>query len=190
MTEFDRDGRRWRIGAATDVEWINTATEVGVTITSAIPPIFDDYATIVIPLSIEQGLPRHDDAVIAVLAEHSPDQSWWLGYLDRGSSDTVFREAPKVRLYADWPYVLVQAGPDQAVRWRQNSSIGCPSRLPELMFPEDHSWLVSTLWDDDWTCLGGSASLVDNLVNHPDLQARVRRVGLGQDATPPGHQAR
>jgi hypothetical protein len=189
MTELARDGQRWRIGAATEVEWINIATEVGVTITSAIPPIFDDYATIVIP-RIEPEQPKHDLAIIDVLAEHSPDQSWWLGYLDRGGSDIVFREAPKVRLYADWPYVLIQAGPDQAVRWRQHASVGYTSRLPELMFPEDRSWLVSTLWDDDWACLGGSATLVNSFMNHPDLQSRTRRIGLGHDATPPGHQAR
>ena len=27
--------------------------------------------------------------------------------------------------------------------------------LPDLMFPADRSWLVSTLWDDDRTCVGG-----------------------------------
>src|SRR5947199_7747727 len=31
---------------------------------------------------------------------------------------------------------------------------------------------VSTLWDDDWTCIGGSAALVDSFLRHPDLQAR------------------
>jgi len=55
------------------------------------------------------------------------------------------------------------------------------------MFPDDRSWLVSTLWDDDWTCIGGPAELVDRFLRHPDLQARS--VALGQDVTPPGHQA-
>ena len=59
--------------------------------------------------------------------------------------------------------------------------------LPNVMFPADRSWLVSTLWDDDWTCIGGPAALVDRFLHHPDLQARP--VALGQDATPPGHQA-
>ena len=191
MGKLIRDGQRWRSGTAADVEWIYLGTEVGVEITSAIPPVFTDYATVVIPRSDELGQPQHDHAVIAVLAGYSPDQPWWLGYLDRGGSDIVFPEAPRVRLYADWPYVLVQAGPEQAARWRQDNAGGsCPSRLPELMFPADRSWLVSTLWDDDWTCLGGSASLVESFMRHPDLQSRTRRVGLDQDATPPGHQAR
>jgi hypothetical protein len=59
--------------------------------------------------------------------------------------------------------------------------------LPNLMFPVDRSWLVSTLWDDEWTCIGGPAGLVDRFLRHPDLQTRA--VALGQDATPPGRQA-
>jgi hypothetical protein len=55
------------------------------------------------------------------------------------------------------------------------------------MFPADRSWLVSSLWDDDWTCLGGSTELVQKFLDHPDLAAR--RTELGHDATPPGHQA-
>jgi hypothetical protein len=59
--------------------------------------------------------------------------------------------------------------------------------LPDLMFPADRSWLVSTLCDDDWACAGGPASLVDRFLAHPDLRARP--VQPGEDATPPGHHA-
>ena len=59
--------------------------------------------------------------------------------------------------------------------------------LPNLIFPADRSWLVSTLWDDDWSCIGGPAGLVGRFLHHPDLRARP--VLLGQDTTPPGHQA-
>jgi hypothetical protein len=55
------------------------------------------------------------------------------------------------------------------------------------MFPADHSWLLSTLWDDAWTCIGGPAELVSKFVGHPELEARL--VALGEDATPPDHQA-
>ena len=41
------------------------------------------------------------------------------------------------------------------------------------MFPADRSWLVSSLWDDDWTCIGGPAELVNRFLRHPDLQARA-----------------
>jgi hypothetical protein len=46
---------------------------------------------------------------------------------------------------------------------------------------------VSTLWDDDWACIGGPAGVVDCFVRHPRLRATP--VALGQDATPPGHHA-
>jgi len=55
------------------------------------------------------------------------------------------------------------------------------------MFPADRSWLVSTLWDDDWTCIGGPAALVDRYLHDPGLEAYP--VAPGQDRTPPGHQA-
>jgi hypothetical protein len=59
--------------------------------------------------------------------------------------------------------------------------------LPDLMFPADRSWLVNTRWDDSWSCVGGPARLVADLLRHPDLEAR--QVTPGEDATPPGHKA-
>jgi hypothetical protein len=132
---------------------------------------------------------KHDQAVLALLAEQSPDQRWWLGYLDTGVDDIVFADAPKVTLYAGWHYVLVEAGPEQAAAWRPSDGRAYGTGdLPNLIFPADHSWLVSTLWDDDWSCVGGPAQLVNRFLRHPDL--RARQVALGQDATPPGYEAR
>jgi hypothetical protein len=189
VSQVIRDGRSWLVGAAADVAWIQAATSIGVTIASAIPPVFDDYATVVLPETREDW-PGHDRAVVALLNRQSPDQHWWIGYLDTGCADVVFPGAPRTTLYAKWSYVLVQAGPEQAVSWRRYSSGSIwPDRLPDLMFPADRSWLVSTLWDDDWACVGGPVPLVDGFLNDPDLRARTRRVGVSEDATPPGHQA-
>jgi hypothetical protein len=56
------------------------------------------------------------------------------------------------------------------------------------MFPADRSWLFSTLWDDDWTCVGGPQQVIDSLLAHPDLGHRVRQVDpTDEDVTPPGH---
>jgi hypothetical protein len=182
-----RDGNTWRIGTDAEVAWIAEGTSIGRTVTAAIPPVFEAYATVMVAYGDERI--KHDRAVLALLAEQSPDQRWWLGYLDTGVDDIVFPDAPEVTMYAGWRYVLVEAGPEQVAAWRPRDgrSFGTGD-LPNLMFPADHSWLVSTLWDDDWSCIGGPAGLVDRFLRHPDL--RARQVALGQDATPPGHEAR
>ncbi len=194
-----RDGRPWRIGTEADVTWIREHTEVSFAITSAIPPVFEAYATLELPgsgdrrLSSESPLEdpdSHAAGVLAVLSEHSAGQLWWIGYLETGGSDIVFWDARKVRPGPtdDARYVLVEAGPAQAGVWRERQHWKGP--LPDLMFPADRSWLVSTLWDDDWTCIGGSRELVDAFLTHPDLRHRTREVDPSvEDATPPGHTA-
>lgn len=186
MLRVARDGSTWRIGTNADVAWITTGTTIGLTITSAIPPVFEAYATVVLP-ERDEGQDAHDQAVLGLLRAHSADQSWWLGYLDTGADDIVFADAPMVTMYSGWHYVLVEAGPEQAATWRHEYASFWKGALPSLMFSADRSWLVSTLWDDDWTCIGGPAELVDNFARHPCLQARP--VDLSQDATPPGHHA-
>jgi hypothetical protein len=188
MVKRAKDGSTWRIGTEAEIAWIANGTSVGRTITTAIPPVFEAYATVVLPYE-DEGQDKHDRAVLALLDEQSAGQLWWLGYLDTGADDIVFPVAPKVTLYSGWHYVLVEAGPEQAASWRRDDPGSFwPGVLPNLMFPADRSWLVSTLWDDDWTCIGGPAGLVDRFLRHPNLQARP--VALGQDATPPDHQAR
>ncbi len=187
MVRRARDGRTWRIGTDADVAWIANGTSKGLTITAAIPPVFDAYATLILPYRGE-AQNKHDRAVLALVSEQSTGQPWWLGYLDTGADDIVFPDAPKVTLYSGWHYMLVEAGPEQAAAWRQSGPWSFwKGALPNLMFPTDRSWLISTLWDDDWSCIGGPAGLVNRFLCHPDLEARP--VALGEDATPPGRQA-
>ncbi|SHK15199.1 hypothetical protein SAMN05443637_10391 [Pseudonocardia thermophila] len=176
-----------RIGGRDEIAWITAATSVGVTITSAIPPLFARYATVVIP-DDETVRRRADEALIEVISANTAAQPWWLGYLDTGAADVVRPDAPRVTVYAGWPYVLLEAGPEEALTWRRDAdATPWHGALPELLFPVDRSWLVSTLWDDDWRCVGGSATLIEALVQHPDLETRA--VTVGEDATPPGHVA-
>lgn len=106
------------------------------------------------------------------------EQPWWLGYLDTGASDVVFPCAPRVAAYYGYGYVLVEAGPRQAAGWRDT---GFNWALPDLIFAADHSWLVSTVWDDNWTSVGGSEQLVSSFLRHPELGSRTRRVTVEQD---------
>ena len=59
-----RDGRTWPIGTDAEVAWIANGTSVGRTITAAIPPVFEAYATFVLPPRGE-GQDEHDRAVLA-----------------------------------------------------------------------------------------------------------------------------
>jgi hypothetical protein len=149
MGQQINDGGAWTVGGQAEVEWIAEDTGSGPQITTATPPRYAAYATLT-------------NAGAANMRRHSGKTAWWLGYRDTGASDIVFWDVPKVTIYWEWKYALVLAGPDQAANWRPAPG-GEPNwkstELPELMFPEDRSWVVSFLWDDDWACIGGSDDL-------------------------------
>ncbi|MET8355210.1 hypothetical protein [Micromonospora sp. NPDC005206] len=177
-----KDGRSWRIGTASDVAWLaGHTTPGGLSVTTAIPPVFDAYATFHPPANV--SLDAHEHAVVNELAACTPDQPWWLGFLDTGAHDLVFPGAPKVSIYWGWSYVLVEAGPEQALTWRTGHMRG-DGPLPDLFFPADHSWLVSALWDDTWTDIGGSTVVLAGLQRNPLVNARLVRPD--EDALPPG----
>ncbi len=185
--EVSKDGRTWLIGTEAEFAWIASGTSVGTTITAAIPPVFAAYATF--HELDESHIAAHESAVVRELAGRSGDQPWWLGFLDTGVHDVVFEDVRKVTLYEGWHYVLVEAGPSQALSWR-SGHMRAPhgyGALPDLMFPADRSWLVSALWDDTWTCVGGPAELIAGLQQDPDVRARV--VPLDELAMPPGHES-
>lgn len=83
--------------------WIKEGTSIGLTISSAIPPLFEAYATVVLP-ERGDGQDAHDQAMLDLLSEEPGSQPWWLGYLDTGADDIVFPSVPVVTLYS--PRVL------------------------------------------------------------------------------------
>lgn len=182
--EVTKDGRSWQLGTNDEVAWIAAGTAAGRTITCAIPPVFAAYATF--HELDDTSIVGHERAVVQHLADHSGDQQWWLGYLDTGAHDVVFDEATRVTLYTGWDYVLVRAGPAQSLTWRTGHIRAGDGSLPDLIFPADRSWLLSGLWDDAWTCVGGPVELIADLQR--DHQVQARRVELGQDAAPPGRE--
>ena len=171
-----------RIGTAGDVSWLAGKTEPGLSVTAAIPPVFEAYATFHPPAGVP--VTDHERAVVAALSRHTAEQPWWLGYLDTGPHDVVRPDAPRVSLYWGWDYVLLEAGPTQALTWRTGHMRDAGGALPDLFFPADRSWLVSALWDDTWTCVGGPAALIDALQH--DALISARRVTPDEDALPPG----
>lgn len=103
-----KDGRAWRIGGDAEGAWIEEGRTDGLAITSAIPPLFEAYATLELPgtpdgtggwSSDDRDLeeqPDQDANVVAVLSEHTAPQPWWLGYLETGiGAETVFYDVPK-----------------------------------------------------------------------------------------------
>jgi hypothetical protein len=186
VVEIAKDGQSWRIGTNAQIGWIANGTSIDQTITSAIPPVFAAYATFWQSDDDSVSTTVYEQAVLSHLIEQTAaDQPWWLGYLDTGSHDVVFNNAPRVTLYACWHYVLVEAGPKQAATWRTGHPRSPHGNLPDLIFPADRSWLVSALWDDTSTCVGGPRHLIDALA--ADILAQSRSVQLDEDATPPGH---
>jgi hypothetical protein len=86
MVARDKGGRSWRIGTDAEVSWIANGTTVGTAITSAMPAVFEAYATVVLPPGGE-GQEQHDGTVLALLTQHTRRQPWWLGYLATGADD-------------------------------------------------------------------------------------------------------
>ena len=169
-----RDGQAWRVGRPAEVSWIADGTKNGQGIAAAIPPIFATYATLWDSNEDRVTTRTHEHAVVGHLIEHTAaDQTWWLGFLDTGAHDIVFTDAPRVTLYSGWSYVLIEAGPTQAVMWRTGHMRSSEGALPDLMFPADRAWLVSALWDDTWTCVGGSLRLIEALERDPLVHART-----------------
>ena len=169
------------------VDWITDWTRKDRTIVSAIPPMYAAYATIVVPDG-DEAKTQSDRALVEVLQAHAPADRWWIGYLDTGAADLSNIKGQRVSAYAGWTYVLKACGPRQVLAARDNGrSTPWHSALPELLFPHDRSWLVSTLWDDDWRCVGGPESLVEAVLAHRHIEAFA--VSTDEDATPPGHQS-
>jgi hypothetical protein len=170
--QVSRDGREWRLATASHVAFISSAASSGTAIGHTIPPIYASYCFLELPQRRERAeLSEHERAVIELLRQETDQQPWWLGYLDTGAHDVVFPYAPRTIPFYGHQYVLVEAGPRQAATWRTE---GWNWALPDLMFPGDRSWLLSTGWDDTWTCIGGSEQLISSFRSHPVLGPRAK----------------
>jgi hypothetical protein len=186
-----KDGHERRIGGDAEIAWIAQSTDPGAAITRAVPAVYACYCTLMLPEGLPGAQRRHDHAVIELLRGVTQQQPWWLGYLDVGiGADVVFYDAPRVKVYEGWEYVLIQAGPEQAASWRDSEGPRSPWKgaLPDLMFPADRSWFFSTLWDDHWSSIGGPHSLIDSFGRDPELGSRTTFVDPEDDGTAQAHR--
>ena len=111
-----KDGHAWRIGAAADVAWLAEGPP-GTSIPTAMPQVFEAYATPHLPGRTAPAR-VHEQAIADTLAAHTAPQPGRLGCRHTGAHDIVLPEAPLLSLYLDWPGVLVEGGPSEAMSWR------------------------------------------------------------------------
>ena len=175
-----KDGRAWRIGTAADVAWIAGRTTHGVSITAA----SRRSSTPTPPSTRRRASPPPTTSAPSSVPSGTPPTS-------RGGWAT-WRPAPTTSSSRSAQGVAVLGVAVRAGRGRAGAGAHLADRshargdgsLPDLFFPADRSWLVSALWDDTWTCIGGSDQLIDTLQRDPLLSAR--RVEPDEDALPPG----
>ena len=76
------------------------------------------------------------------------------------------RRHRRLKLSMERNCAVVQ-GPLVAVGWIGRSPY---QYAPSLIWPSDHSWLVASEVDFDSTLVGGSADLIEEIVNSPELE--------------------
>ena len=82
-------------------------------------------------------------------------------------------QGPRVRI-PNRDYLLFRGPLQEAGQWgaRGPAWQDAPPRIPNLMWPADHAWFAATDVDNDWTGIGGSPDLLDELLQHRDIDAQ------------------
>ena len=180
--QVSKDGRNWRIGAAADVDWIAGHTTAGISITTAIPPVFDAYATTTRPTT---SPPPPTSTPWSKTSSRTPRTSPG-GWATSTPAPTTSSSPTPRRCRSTGAGRTCWSRPAPS-KPSPGGPVTCATpegALPDLFFPADRSWLVSALWDDTWTCVGGPAPLIHTLERDP--LANARRVRPDEDALPPG----
>jgi len=91
-------------------------------------------------------------------------------------------DGPKIDFFHQ--YLLFTGPLDDAGRWGARPyGPGIPRNInsPNLMWPGDHAWFVTTNIDSDWTGVGGTTALANDLLAEPRLE--VVRTRYGSEAS-------
>lgn len=125
--------------------------------------------------------------LVAALRPHTPPGPCWFGYNEATGADLA-DFLPLVTAEASWPAAaqkaatfrladekyLLLTGPLDAVLPRPRPDLGLepdyPTLSPQLWWPADRSWFVSTVLDLEFTLIGGSAALAGDLLADPELE--------------------
>lgn len=112
------------------------------------------------------------EPLIEILARHTPHERYWFALWDGYGWQRESRVIPAEvlagpRLHLPYrTYFLYSGALDDALAFMAVSD-----QTPNLWWPESHDWMVATDIDLPFTYVGGSASLVDELLGSTLLEA-------------------
>jgi hypothetical protein len=110
---------------------------------------------------------------IAWPADHPPPPGTPANYRASPAFPETILKGPKVQL-RNRDYVLFEGPLDAAnelgatVPW--GSFTMFERQPPSLSWPDDHAWCAANGIDASFTCIGGPVPLIDELLNHQDLE--------------------
>ena len=159
-----------------DIAWLRQEGAAFGTLRYAIPASFEAYGVLDLPRDIRPV----EEALLGTMST-DPAEPLVAGWIDRGPWPAP--AGTEHVLYSGWKYRLR--------RLKTRELTGLPTEgigsFPDLLFPPNHSWLVSLLWDDSWRSIGASQALADllskRLTNFTQLDADAKLAETGRVPT-------
>lgn len=119
-------------------------------------------------------------ALVGILVNHSnePDDAtvgFWEGYFGSSSHEPARPndaelDALRIRI-GTRNYIAVHCNVGDYARLVQASDNAVHKQLPNVLWPSDHSWFVSSDIDLDSTIVGGTNALIRDIIDDPTLEA-------------------
>jgi hypothetical protein len=115
-------------------------------------------------------------AVIGWHIDNPPPAGTPSRYQSKPAFSSEVLNGPKVRLPPDRKFFLFE-GPLSGVRdlgasvpWEPGGECTFERQTPSLWWPDDRAWCAGNEIDASFTCIGGNKALIDELLQHPDLE--------------------